>query len=247
MSTVTLRRRLVAAVGLAAAMIVGGAGTASAHVSVDAGGARQGADDAVLAFRVPNERTGARTVQVDIKLPTRAPLGSVKPAAKPGWAVTTKRVTYSPPVTTADGMITEGVGEIVYRAVSPESGIPEGGFDSFEVLVGPLPRGVSMLAFPTVQTYSNGDVSAWIEPTVPGSEPSHPAPVLVLPPPDDASASPGPASDGAQLATRDEVRTARWLGLVGVVTGSLGLLAAGLAVARSRRPARDSERGEQPK
>jgi periplasmic copper chaperone A len=238
--------RLAAAAVLAVGIGLIGAGAASAHVSVDAGGARQGEDDALLTFRVPNERSGASTVQVDIRFPIKTPIASVKPAAKPGWTVTTKRTTLTTPIQTADGEITQGVTEVVFKASSPAAGVQEDTFETFELLVGPLPTGVSALAFPTVQTYSNGDVSSWIEPTLPGTEPAHPAPLLKLAPGDGpdgqgglaVSGSPGAAApaggpDGA--VTHEQVRTATFVGMVGVVVGSIGLLGAGIAIGRSRR------------
>lgn len=243
--------RLAAAVVLAVGVVVGGAGAASAHVSVDAGGARQGEDDALLTFRVPNERVGATTVALDIKFPTRTPIASVKAAPKPGWTVTTKRSALTTPITTPDGEITQAVTEVIYKATSPATGIPEDTFDTFELLVGPLPTGAESIAFPTVQTYSNGDVSSWIEPTLAGTEPAHPAPVLRLAPagagggPDGGISVSGSAGDGggggagpvpgAGATTRDQVRTATFIGIVGVVVGSLGLLGAGIAIGRTRR------------
>lgn len=236
-------RRSGAAAVLAALAVPLGAGVAAAHVTVDGGGARQGAPDAVLTFRVPNERTGATTVSVDVKLPSVTPIASVKAAPKPGWTVTTRRVTFASPIVTDDGTLTEGVGEVVWTATSPAAGIPQGGFDTFELLVGPLPDGVATLAFPTVQTYSNGQVSSWIQPVTPGSEPSDPAPVLTLAAAGEAAggsagaataAGAGPGS--ASAVSPGQVRTARLLGVVGVVTGSLGLLGAGYAIGRTRRP-----------
>lgn len=231
-----LARRFVLAVLLSMGVVLGVAGTASAHVTVDGGGARRGAQDAVLTFRVPNERSGARTVGVTIKFPTLTPVGSVKPAQKAGWTWTTKRITYATPITTPDGEITEGVGEVTFTASSPTGGTPDGGFDTFQVLVGPLPQDAATIAFPTVQTYSNGQVSSWIQPTTPGSEPSNPAPVLDL-----TAAGAGPASGDAASsadaeALRTDVGTARILSIVGVIAGSLGMLAAGIAIGRTRQP-----------
>lgn len=234
-------RVLAMSVALALGLVLAGAGTASAHVSVDAGSARQGEDDALLTFRVPNERTDARTVMVDIKFPVKTPLASVKPAAKTGWAVTTKRTTLATPITTADGDITQGVAEVIYKADSTADGIPEDTFETFQMLVGPLPSGVATIAFPTVQTYSNGDISSWIEPAVAGMEPAHPAPVLRLAPAEETSSSDGAGVSGGASddpdapATRQQVRTASFIGLVGVVVGSAGLLGAGVAIGRSRR------------
>lgn len=233
--------RLVAVALLAVGIGVFGAGAASAHVSVDAGGAGQGEDDALLTFRVPNERSDATTVEVNIRFPVKTPIASVKPAPKAGWTVTTKRTTLTTPIQTADGEITQGVTEVVFKADSAAAGIQKDTFGMFELLVGPLPTGVSTLAFPTVQTYSNGSVSSWIEPTLPGSEPAHPAPLLRLAAAGGpggqgglaVSGSPGSSPDGA--VTHEQVRTATFVAMVGVVVGSLGLLGAGIAIGRSRR------------
>jgi len=237
--------RLAAATILALGIAVIGAGTASAHVSVDAGGARPGEDDALLTFRVPNERSGATTVEVDIRFPIKTPIASVKPAPKTGWTVTTKRATLTTPIQTADGEITQGVTEVVFKANSPVAGIPEDTFETFELLVGPLPTGATTLAFPTVQTYSDGNVSSWIEPTLPGTEPAHPAPLLRLAPAEGpvgqgsgtgvSGVAPATGGDPGAAATREQVRTATFIGMVGVVVGSLGLLGAGIAIGRSRR------------
>lgn len=247
-----LASRLAVAALLALGSLIAGGAPASAHVSVEAGEARQGEDDAVLTFRVPNERSGATTVVVDIKFPSRTPIASVKPAQKAGWTVTTKRLTLETPVKIADGEITQSVAEVVFRADSAANGIPADSFDTFQVLAGPLPTGVATLAFPTVQTYSNGQVSSWIEPTVPGAEPAHPAPVLTLGPLQDAGSGAGSGAGSAEISvsgassaspdtpTRAEVRTARLIGLVGVVTGSFGMLGAGIAIGVTRRrPAPD--------
>ena len=52
---------------------------------------------------------------------------------------------------------------------------------SVAVFGGPLPKNVNQLVFKASQTYSDGDVVQWIEPTVKGgAEPEHPAPVLKL-------------------------------------------------------------------
>jgi uncharacterized protein len=49
------------------------------------------------------------------------------------------------------------------------------------VQAGPLPKNVGQLEFKALQTYSDGEVVQWIEPTVKGGdEPEHPAPVLKL-------------------------------------------------------------------
>ena len=46
---------------------------------------------------------------------------------------------------------------------------------------GPLPTSAKQLAFPTLQTYSDGDVVRWIQTTAKGApEPDFPVPTLTL-------------------------------------------------------------------
>ncbi len=182
------------------------AGPAGAHVTVGADDNHQGASDAVLTFRVPNEEDAATTVKVVVTFPTKDPLPSVKPGPKPGWAVSAKTVTFAQPIKTDDGTLTSGVGQVTWTAKSPAEGIPVGGFDSFTVLVGPLPDQATEMAFPTTQTYSDGKTVAWIEPTPPGgTAPEHPAPLLALADATaDATASPsasGAADGGSATAS----------------------------------------------
>ncbi len=248
---VVKRAAVASAVSIAAVLLV--AGPASAHVTISADDSTRGASDAILTFRVPNEEDAAVTTKIDIKFPTKNPIASVKPAPKQGWTVTTKQVTFNPPIKTDDGTITTGVGEVVYTAKAA-NGIPVGGFEAFQILVGPLPD-AAHVAFPTVQTYSNGKTSAWVEPmTDPSNPPDNPAPVLALtaasgagsvsasapaPAPTGASAAAAPASatDLSAYATTSEASNAKALGIIGIVVGVLGLLAGALGLARSRRGA----------
>jgi uncharacterized protein YcnI len=230
------------AAAVAAAVAVAGLATAaSAHVTVNADDAHQGASDSVLTFRVPDEDATASTVKLAISFPKQTPLASVRPAAKPGWTFTTTKTTFNPPIKTDDGTITAGISQVVYTASSPSAGIPAGAFDTFQILVGPLPDGVTSLAFPTVQTYSSGRSASWIQPvTDPASEPDSPAPILNLQPAagQDAKASPPVRPSGADVPTMSEVTSARTLGLAGVVLGALGLIAAaGAGVIATRRRA----------
>jgi uncharacterized protein YcnI len=223
---------------------------ADAHVTVAADDSARGAADSILTFRVPNEEDAA-AVKVDIKFPVKDPIASVKASPKPGWTVTTKTVTFNPPIKTDDGTITSGVGEVIYTATSAATGIPAGQFDSFHILVGPLPD-VASLAFPTVETYGNGKVQSWVEPiTDPTKLPESPTPVLTLTaaPAGDtaaaASASPSaapatgtsPGTTDTAYATKSDASTGRNLGVIGIVVGALGLLVGGFGVLRGRRAA----------
>ena len=247
----TIARRAVISAGAALLAVFALAAPAAAHVTVASDDDTRGADDAILTFRVPNEEDNAVTVKVDIKFPSKNPIASVKPSPKPGWAITTKTVKFNPPIKTDDGTITEGVGEVIYTASSPANGIPIGGFEAFQVLVGPLPDAAEV-AFPTVQTYSNGKVVSWIEPvTDPANPPENPTPILELAAASDAgsgdaTAAPAPSPsasataasvDLSGYATTSKANTGLYLGLAALVVGALGLAAGGIALARSRRKA----------
>ena len=67
------------------------------------------------------------------------------------------------------------------RGPRPRAASNPGQFDLFTVSAGPLPTKPSKLEFKAVQTYSDGTIVRWIEPTVKGTpEPEHPAPTLTL-------------------------------------------------------------------
>jgi uncharacterized protein YcnI len=159
--------------------VVASAGLASAHVSVSSPDATEGGYGKIT-FRVPNESDTASTVRIRIQFPANPPLASVSVLPIPGWTATTTKTPFNPPVNDDEGnRITEGV-SVVEFAAGPGAGIGPGQFQEFSLLVGPLPNATS-LAFPVVQTYSDGSEAAWIEPTIEGqAEPEHPAPVLSL-------------------------------------------------------------------
>lgn len=180
--------RAGAVTGLAALALAVSALPAGAHVTVSADDSSKGADDSILTFRVPNEMDGATSMKLDVKFPTTTPLAEVDPQPEAGYTITTKTVTFNPPLTTDDGTIKSGVGEVVWTADNSASAIPVGDFGAFHVLVGPLPDKVDQLVFPAVQTYSNGKVVSWVEPTTdPNDQPEHPAAILKLTAGDDDS------------------------------------------------------------
>ncbi len=163
---------------LAAVIVALGASTAVAHVSVSPGSAPRGGF-AVLSFNVPNEEPNANTVKLEVFLPTRFPIASVSTQPMTGWTVAVEKTKLAKPITTDDGQVTEAVSAITWTAT--EGGLKPGEFDLFTISAGPLPTRTSRLVFKAIQTYSDGTVVSWIEPTVKGApEPEHPAPVLTL-------------------------------------------------------------------
>ncbi|GAB3072929.1 YcnI family copper-binding membrane protein [Micromonospora schwarzwaldensis] len=232
------RSATAAALTLAAvtATVLGLAGPASAHVTINPKEGTQGGYGR-FAFRVPNESDTASTVKVEVNLPENAPVGSVSTMPVPGWTVAVEKRKVDPPVEVHGSQLTEAVSKLTFTA-SPNGGVKPGEFQEFPVSMGPLPQ-VDTMVFKVLQTYSDGNVSRWIEEPAPGAaEPENPAPVLALAA-GGASASPG-ASAPAVAADDDDdddadSGAATAFGVAGLVAGLAGLVLGGLAFARTRR------------
>ncbi|WP_444950148.1 YcnI family copper-binding membrane protein [Micromonospora ureilytica] len=235
-----IRRTASAAAALAftaaATAVFGFAGSASAHVTVNPKEAAQGGY-ARVAFRVPNESDTASTTKLEVVLPENAPVGSVSTMPVPGWTVTTEKRKVDPPIEVHGSQLTEAVSKITWTA-SGDAAVKPGQFQEFPVSLGPLPQ-VDSMVFKTLQTYSDGNISRWIDEPAPGTEPEHPAPVLTL-----AAAAPdgsaAPASAAAVASPDDDDDEdgnglAVGLGVAGLVAGLAGLVLGGLAFARTRR------------
>ena len=160
---------------------------ASAHVTVSSDDAAAGGYGK-LTFRVPNESDTASTVALRVSIPEDAAMASLRAQPLPGWTVTTTSAQLAEPVTVHGQEISTYVSVVEFRA-DAGTGIGPGEFQEFSLSGGPFPD-ADTLAYPAVQTYSDGTESAWIEPTVDGQEePENPAPVLAL------------AGDGATTGT----------------------------------------------
>ncbi len=153
---------------------------ASAHVTIDTFGAVEQGSFAKLGFSVPNERDDVGTVMIRVQLPQDHPIAFVSVQTKPGWEVAMTTRVLDTPVEAEGGTLTEVVDTITWTATG-DAQINPGEFDWFWVSAGPLPTDVDSLSFPTVQTYSDGEEVAWIEPIgADGTEPEHPAPTVEL-------------------------------------------------------------------
>ncbi|MEU0154711.1 YcnI family copper-binding membrane protein [Micromonospora fulviviridis] len=235
---IRLRRPATAAALTLAAVataVLGLAGPASAHVTVNPQEATQGGYGR-FAFRVPNESDTASTTKVEVNLPENAPVGSVSTMPVPGWTVTVEKRKVDPPIEVHGSQLTEAVSKLTWTA-APNGGVKPGEFQEFPVSMGPLPQADRMV-FKVLQTYSDGNVSRWIEePTPGGEEPENPAPVLTL---TAASASASPAASAPAAAADDDkddadTGTATAFGVAGLVAGLAGLVLGGLAFLRTRR------------
>ncbi|MEV0566794.1 YcnI family protein [Dactylosporangium sp. NPDC050588] len=236
MLTVTWQRIAVAGAVIAAALLL--PGVAAAHVSVTAEDAVPG-KTARLTFRVPNESDTASTVKLELVMPAATPIAFVALKAVPGWTATTERGPLPTPVDTPDGRLTEAVTKVTWTAASG-GGIKPGYFEDFELSAGPLPD-VGTIVFKALQTYSDGEVSRWIEEPTGGQEPADPAPVLHL-----NRAAPGSAPPAAAAAAAPAATGSSGTGPLPVVLSAAALAVAVaalvLTVAGARRAARDANR-----
>lgn len=171
--------RTATVLGAAATAVVLTAAPALAHVTVHADSTAQGGY-AKLTFRVPTERDDASTTTLQVTFPSQYPLASVSVQPHPGWAFRVVTGKLAKPITTDDGKVTTAVRTITWTADSAADAIGPGEFDEFAVSAGPLPK-ASEIRFPTLQTYSDGQVVRWVEVAAAGApEPEHPAPTLQL-------------------------------------------------------------------
>lgn len=230
----------------ALALTLGLALPALAHVTINPGTAEKGGWTKI-AFRVPNERDDASTTKLEVQFPTDNPLPFVSIRPIPGWDVKLTQGKLPKPVVSDDGdKVTESVLKIVWSGGK----IKPGQFQEFEVSVGPLPKKVDQLVFPTIQTYSGGEVVKWTDsPKSDGSEPEHPAPALslVAASEDEASGSghamPSAVPSASAISEKKNESQgmadgsdgmARLLGVAGIVVG-LGGAAVGVAGFRRAR------------
>jgi uncharacterized protein YcnI len=210
-------------------VLVGAAGSASAHVTVSSPDAKPGGY-AKLVFRVPSESETASTTKLVVTLPKDHPFAHVGAQVKDGWKVVKTTEKLPQPVKVGDVTLTEAITSVTWTAAA--GGVPPNDFDEFALSVGKLPEGVDSLDFPAVQTYSDGEVVKWEQIAKDAADkPEHPAPSLKLTTAITTVASTEPADQGGSADT-----LARILGGAGLLLGLIGL-GLGLRAGRTRKVA----------
>jgi uncharacterized protein YcnI len=235
---------------MAAGLLLGGAGIASAHVSAHSPDQLTQGGDAEIVFRSPNEQDTANMTKLEVDFSTTSPIGdaAIKPIS--GWTYQVTMTNLKTPVKMADDSISSAVQSIVWTA-QPGYAIKPGEFQEFSISVEGLPTNTTEMDMPAVQTYDNGAVVNWNQPTpANGQEPEHPLPHLTLLTDAQAAAAANPANAATvnmagmttgSASTSDG--TARWLGGIGLLLGALALGFGLGAYTRSRRAAGGSGPG----
>jgi periplasmic copper chaperone A len=225
--------RLGAAAGLGALLLLP-ATSADAHVRVSADSTAPGSFSA-LTFRVPDESATAGTVRLSVRLPQDTPFLSVSSRPVPGWRLATTEAALPKPVESEGTTLTKAVRTVTWTAEKGTQ-IAPGEYQEFSISVGPLPA-IGTVLLPATQTYSDGTVVSWDQPTpAGGEEPEHPAPALVVAV-GEASAAPAappgtPAAVSGVASRADGV--ARGLGGAGLALGLAALVVAVLGARRRR-------------
>lgn len=230
--------RALAAIAAGGALTLTAPLAASAHVRIDPDTAAPGGYSYV-SFRVPTESATTSTVGLTIQLPTDTPFTSVSYQAVPGWTAKVTNGKLPRPVTIDGSTITTAPSSVTFTATN--GGIAPGQFGVFTLSLGIVPK-TGQVMLPTTQTYSDGSVVKWDQPTpASGDEPANPAPTLYIenaPPAGDpalattVTPAPAPASAGSGLDVAALV-----VGFSGLLVGAAGLVTAVVALTRKRAAA----------
>lgn len=217
--------RLTATAALGAGLTVVGATAADAHVHVSPDSTAAGSYSA-LTFRVPDESATASTVKVAVQLPQQAPFLSVSTKPVSGWTVVATEAPLPEPVVSEGTTITRAVRTVTWTA-ERGSEIAPGQYQEFSVSVGPLPAPGTVL-LPVVQTYSDGKVVRWDQPTpASGDEPENPAPALVVTASAAEGSTPSPAAAAGSPSEADVAARLLAGAALAVALGALGLAVVG--------------------
>jgi uncharacterized protein YcnI len=200
------------------------AGPAFAHVEIERDG-EVGADGLVAAtLSVPNEEPTAGTTTIQLVFPASPKLTTAEPEAVNGWTATVQK--------DAAGDVTG-----ITWTGGPLTGEDE---VALPLSIGDIPDGVDAVDFKALQTYDNGTVVRWIEPTpAGGEEPEHPAPVLTVR--GEAAGHDDAASNDASGSDSHESSDDSTGVIIAIIVGVIIVLAIlGFILSRSRRDMRSN-------
>ena len=239
-----MRSKTVTSLLAAAALIV--PTSAQAHVSLHPNTIPAGAF-ATMNVRVPGEEEGAHVTKVDVLFP--AGFTGVDYENVAGWNTKVIETKLATPVTEDGETIDTEVSQIVWTWAGPLGKVDNGQFIQFPLSLA-IPENATdkALEFRTVQTYSNGQVVHWIEPSLTGE---HPSPRINVTAKggvieDVAGHEAGPeaaqngstqtaAGSGSATAPKTTSGASKGLGVTALILGALGLIIALVALTAARR------------
>ncbi|HTQ67221.1 MAG TPA: YcnI family protein [Solirubrobacteraceae bacterium] len=228
-------------IALAACLLVTPA-AAQAHISLHPNTIPAGAF-ATLDVRVPGEQEGAHVTKVDVLFPQG--FVGVDYENVPGWSTHVIETKLATPITEDGETIDTEVSQIVWTWTGPLGKVDNGQFINFPLSVAiPEDAAGKPLEFRTVQTYSNGQIVHWIDPSLTSE---HPAPrinvtakggVVQEVAGDEAGPEAGATGTSPATSTNSAASSSgasKTLGIAALVVGILGLVAGTLALLAVRR------------
>jgi uncharacterized protein YcnI len=232
------------AVLLAGATLIAPA-SAEAHISLHPNTIPAGAF-ATVDVRVPGEQEGAHVTKVDTQFP--AGFTGVDYESVPGWSAKVIESKLATPISEDGETIDTEVSQIVWTWTGPLGRVGDGQFVDFPLsLAIPSNAAGKALEFRTVQTYSNGQVVHWIDPSLSAE---HPAPRINVTAKggaiedvagEEAGPTAGERASGSSTssviapAVKATGGASEGLGVAALILGALGLLVGAFALAVSRR------------
>jgi periplasmic copper chaperone A len=222
---------------------------AQAHISLHPNTIPAGAF-ATLDVRVPGEQEGAYVKKVDVLFPPG--FTGVDYENVPGWSTKVIETKLATPIKEDGETINTEVSQIVWTWVGPLGKVNNAQFINFPLsLAVPTNTAGKALQFRTVQTYSNGQVVHWIDPSLTAE---HPAPRINVTPAggvieDIAGHEAGPEAGQTGATTQSSTPTptpaatakpmaskaSEGLGIAALILGALGLVAGLAALGLARR------------
>jgi uncharacterized protein YcnI len=164
----TTRTCLLASIAFPAGLLT--ATAAQAHISVHPNTIPAGAF-ATLDVRVPGEQEGAHVTKVDTLFPSGFTGVDYENVA--GWSAKVIETKLATPIKEDGETIDTQVSQIVWTWTGPQGKVNNGQFINFPLsLAIPASATGRALEFRTVQTYSNGQIVHWIEPSLTAEHPS---------------------------------------------------------------------------
>jgi uncharacterized protein YcnI len=243
-----MRSKTIAGLVVAGALLAPAG--AQAHISIHPNTVPAGAF-ATLDVRVPGEQEGAYVKKVDVLFP--AGFTGVDYENVPGWSVRVIESRLAKPIVQDGESIDTDVSQIVWTWTGPLGKVADGQFVELPLSVAvPDDASARALEFRTVQTYSNGQVVHWIDPSL---QAEHPSPrinviakggVIEDLAGDEAGPQAGQTGGGASASTPAGVvakaggGASKGLAITALIVGALGLLAGIAALLASRRRRRSA-------
>lgn len=219
--------------------------SAQAHISLHPNTIPAGAF-ATLDVRVPGEQEGAYVTKVDVLFPTG--FTGVDYENVSGWSARVVETKLATPIKEGGETINTEVSQIVWSWTGPLGKVNNAQFINFPLsLAIPENTAGKALEFRTVQTYSNGQVVHWIDPSLTAERPAPRINVTAkggviediagheAGPEAGQSAATQAAPSTSATVVKSSGGASKGLAITALIVGALGLLIGLGALAASRR------------